>query len=192
TAILVSFPTRRSSDLLPPGDRPARPAHRRRGAGPNRPERDPCGPPRPRGPGDRSMSFLPGGRGTMGRVSQNDSPATAPDPTAPVGRTEPPTLYTGIVLYSAKDPEASAMLVADGLIAWTGPEDTARVLHGDAHRVDATGCLITPGFVDAAATADGAAPAPEQQAAAAERGIVLRLPGPTGERDGVRIVAPVT
>ena len=128
----------------------------------------------------------------MGRVSQNDSPATAPDPTAPVGRTEPPTLYTGIVLYSAKDPEASAMLVADGLIAWTGPEDTARVLHGDAHRVDATGCLITPGFVDAAATADGAAPAPEQQAAAAERGIVLRLPGPTGERDGVRIVAPVT
>ena len=114
----------------------------------------------------------------------NDAPATGSAPAA--------TLYTGIVLYSSKDPEASAMLVADGLIAWTGPEDSALLLHGDAQRVDATGCLVTPGFVDAAATADGSQPDPAQDAAAAARGIVLRLPGPTGEREGVRIVAPVT
>jgi predicted amidohydrolase YtcJ len=115
----------------------------------------------------------------MGRVSaQNPSAA--------------PVLYTGIVLYSADDPEASAMLVADGLIAWTGPEDSALVLHPEAERVDATGCLVTPGFVDAAATADGAAPDPAEDAAAAALGIVLRLPGPTGRREGVEVIAPVT
>ncbi len=129
------------------------------------------------------MSLLPGEREKLGTVSQNDTFET------PIA---PPTLYTGIVLYSAKDPEAAAMLVADGLIAWTGPEDTARVLHGDVPEIDATGCLVTPGFVDAAATPDGAVPDPAAEADAASRGIVLRLPGPTGERDGVRIVAPVT
>lgn len=130
------------------------------------------------------MSFLPGGRERLGPVSQNDLPDAV----------EPPTLYTGIVLYSAQDPEASAMLVADGLIAWTGPEDTGRLLHGDVESVDATGCLVTPGFVDAAATPDGGAPdvGPAADRTAAERGIVLRLPGPTGVREGVRIIAPVT
>ncbi|MDN5821739.1 MAG: hypothetical protein L0H39_09640, partial [Brachybacterium sp.] len=67
-----------------------------------------------------------------------------------------------------------------------------RLLHGDAIAVDATGCLVTPGFVDAAATADGDDPDPATAVAAAARGIVLRLPGPTGQREGVRIVAPVT
>ena len=132
------------------------------------------------------MSVLPGGREKLGDVPKNDFSATAP------GQTAPPTLYTGIVLYSANDPEASAMLVADGLIAWTGPEDTAHVLHGDALHVDATGCLVTPGFVDAAATPDGSAPSPPEDAQAASLGIVLRLPGPTGMREGVRVVAPVT
>ncbi|MGP9536951.1 hypothetical protein ACT3SP_03020 [Brachybacterium sp. AOP43-C2-M15] len=133
------------------------------------------------------MSFLPGGREKLSGVSENDAwQNAAPTPVAP------PMLYTGIVLYSAGDPEASAMLVADGLIAWTGREDTARMLHGDVQQVDATGCLITPGFVDAAATADGTGPAPQQEAEAAARGIVLRLPGPTGEREGVRVIAPVS
>jgi predicted amidohydrolase YtcJ len=133
------------------------------------------------------MSVLPGGRETLGHVNQDVTSET--DPAHPAA---PPTLYTGIVLYSTEDPEASAMLVADGLIAWTGPEDTGRLLHDDAATVDATGCLLTPGFVDAAATADGAAPDPADETAAAARGIVLRLPGPTGERDGMRIIAPVT
>lgn len=135
------------------------------------------------------MSFLPGGRERLGPVSQNDFSETAAGTARPLA---PPTLYTGIVLYSAKDPEASAMLVADGLIAWTGPEDTGRLLHGDAEIVDATGCLVTPGFVDAAATADGEGPEASASEDAAARGIVLRLPGPTQVRDGVRIIAPVT
>ncbi|WP_227873271.1 hypothetical protein [Brachybacterium ginsengisoli] len=137
------------------------------------------------------MSVLPGGRERLETVSPNAASET-PDATADAAAPAPATLYTGIVLYSAKDPEASAMLVADGLIAWTGREDTGRLLHGDAEIVDATGCLVTPGFVDAAATADGSEPATDDEAAAAARGIVLRLPGPTGEREGVRIVAPVT
>ncbi|MFC7463716.1 hypothetical protein [Brachybacterium sp. GCM10030252] len=128
------------------------------------------------------MSVLPGAHETLERVTENDRTAT--DRAAPV-------LYTGIVLYSAQDPEAAAMLVADGLIAWTGPEDTARRIHDGADVVDATGCLVTPGFVDAAATSDGTAPDPAGDAEAAARGIVLRLPGPTGERDGVRVIAPV-
>ncbi|AXK45125.1 hypothetical protein [Brachybacterium saurashtrense] len=123
-------------------------------------------------------------------TDETPAPGTEHGPASP--EPAPPTLYTGIVLYSAEDPEASAMLVVDGLIAWTGPEDSAHVLHGDVPAVDATGCLVTPGFVDAAATADGTAPDPAGLAAAAARGIVLRLPGPTGTRDGVRVVAPVT
>lgn len=122
----------------------------------------------------------------MSRVSAQNQPAGTPAPPAP------PVLYTGIVLYSADDPEASAMLVADGLIAWTGPEDSAQVLHPDVERVEATGCLVTPGFVDAAATADGTAPDPAEDAAAAAHGIVLRLPGPTGRREGVQVIAPLT
>src|SRR5699024_8199512 len=61
-------------------------------------------------------------------------------------------------------------------------------------RVDVTGCLVTPGFVDAAATADGSAPdsSPAAETAAAARGIVRRLPGPAGDRDGVRVITPVT
>lgn len=123
------------------------------------------------------MSLLPGARENLG-------PVTAPSR---------PTLYTGIVLYSADDPEASAMLVADGLIAWTGPLETALAIHADAERIDATGCLLAPGFVDAAATADGSAPDPGDDAVAeaASRGIVRRLPGPTGVREGVRVIAPV-
>lgn len=124
------------------------------------------------------MSQFPGGGETLGDVTDHSRPL----------------LYTGIVLYSADDPEASAMLVADGMIAWTGPEDTAALIHADAQRVDATGCLITPGFVDAASTADASAPdsTNEVMACAAALGIVRRLPGPTGTREGVRVVAPVT
>ena len=100
--------------------------------------------------------------------------------------TAPAQLYTGIVLYSTADPEASAMLVDGGLIAWTGPEDSARVLFPEAQVTDATGCLLTPGFVDAAA-GDDAVPA-ESLA----RGIVRRLPVGTGASEGVRVITPLT
>ncbi|HJB09979.1 MAG TPA: hypothetical protein H9786_05540 [Candidatus Brachybacterium merdavium] len=122
------------------------------------------------------MSFLPGVHETLGHVSTESRSV----------------LYTGIVLYSTDDPEADAVLVSDGMIAWTGSQDTARLIHDDAEVVDATGCLLTPGFVDAAATADGSAPDPQGAAEAAAHGIVLRLPGPTGAREGVRVVAPVS
>src|SRR5699024_4872658 len=181
-------PARRLRAPLPAGDRPAGPAHRGRAARADGAAVHPGRATRAGGAGDRSMSFLPGGRERLGPVSQNEIPETA----ATVRPVAPPTLYTGIVRYGAKDPEAAAMLVADGLIAWTGPEDTGRLLHGDAEIVDATGCLVTPGFVDAAATADGAVPDESAAEDAAARGIVLRLPGPTGVRDGVRVIAPVT
>lgn len=98
--------------------------------------------------------------------------------------TAPAQLYTGIVLYSTADPEASAMLVDGGLIAWTGPEDSARVLFPDAQVIDATGCLLTPGFVDAAAGDDAV---PDESLT---RGIVRRLA--VGASEGVRVITPLT
>lgn len=103
----------------------------------------------------------------------------------------PPTLYTGIVLYSARDPEASALLVADDAIAWTGPVDTALRIHGDAARVDAEGMLIAPSFIDALPTADGSAPGEGWLEAAYARGITGAAPGPSGMREGVLVTAPL-
>lgn len=101
-----------------------------------------------------------------------------------------PVLYTGIVLYSTQDPEASAMLVADGTVAWIGPEDSALVLHPQARRVHAEGCLVTPSFVDAAPTADGTDPGEDWLERALARGITAAVPGPLGRRDGVTVLAP--
>ena len=128
------------------------------------------------------MSFLPGGHDILGDVTETDRAAQPIQPAQPV-------LYTGIVLYSSQDPEASAMLVSGGLIAWTGPEDTARVIHDGAQIVDATGCLITPGFVDAAATADGSAPDPGTEASRrrpGDRAAPARSDGGAGGRAGHR------
>lgn len=60
-----------------------------------------------------------------------------------------PLLITDVAVYSAADPEASALLIDDGVIAWHGPVATAAALFPDAPRVDASGCLVTPSFVDA-------------------------------------------
>ncbi len=111
------------------------------------------------------------------------------NPTPP--ETEP-WLLTGVVLYSTGAPEADALLVREGMIAWIGQADSAAVLHPEARTVEATGCLVTPSFVDAAATADGSAPDPTGEKAAAALGITQRLPGPTGEREGMQVIAPVT
>lgn len=102
------------------------------------------------------------------------------------------TLYAGIVLYSAQDPEASAMLVAGNAIAWTGPLETALRIHTDAEVVDAEGMLITPSFVDAAPTADGSEPGEDWWEGAYSRGITAGVPGPLGMRDGVLVHAPVS
>lgn len=101
-----------------------------------------------------------------------------------------PTLYSGIILYSAADPEASAMMVENGVVAWTGPEETARTVFPDTVRIDAEGCLITPGFVDAVPTADGSVPDERWWQRAHRRGVTAAVPGTAGERDGIRVCVP--
>jgi predicted amidohydrolase YtcJ len=111
--------------------------------------------------------------------------ATLPQPQGPV-------LYTGIVLYSTQDPEASALLVEDGTVAWIGPEDTATAIHSRAARVEATGCLLTPGFVDSVPTADGSVPDASWQQEAYARGITGHVSGyRPGRHDGIEVATPV-
>jgi len=59
---------------------------------------------------------------------------------------QPTTLYRGGRLYCPADPQATALLVRDGRIAWLGVD-------ADAPRadrvVDLEGALVTPAFVDA-------------------------------------------
>jgi hypothetical protein len=54
------------------------------------------------------------------------------------------------VVHSGADPFAEAILVADGQVAWIGPDDAAhRVADNAATVVDLDGALVTPAFVDA-------------------------------------------
>jgi predicted amidohydrolase YtcJ len=107
-------------------------------------------------------------------------------------QTPGPVLYTGIVLYSTQDPEASALLVEDGTVAWIGPVDTALKIHADAQRVEATGCLLTPGFVDCVPTSDGSAPDGSWQQAALSRGVTHHVAGLLpGRHDGIEVATPV-
>ena len=56
------------------------------------------------------------------------------------------TLFRGGRIYSGADPQATALLVRDGLIAWLGDDESApdadEVVHLDR-------ALVTPAFVDA-------------------------------------------
>jgi predicted amidohydrolase YtcJ len=59
-------------------------------------------------------------------------------------------LLRGGSIYSPSSPNASAMLVVDGVIAWVGEEDAAAGQAEDVDRVvELDGRLVTPGFVDA-------------------------------------------
>lgn len=58
----------------------------------------------------------------------------------------PTTLYRNGCVYSPADPYATALLVADGRIAWLGADADAPAADG---RVDLAGALVTPAFVDA-------------------------------------------
>src|SRR5262249_36677971 len=58
-----------------------------------------------------------------------------------------PTLYRDGRLYSAADPQATALLVRDGKIAWIGASADAPA--SGARVVDLGGALVTPAFVDA-------------------------------------------
>jgi predicted amidohydrolase YtcJ len=59
-------------------------------------------------------------------------------------------LYRGGFVYSPVDPFASAMVVAEGQVAWIG-SDEAAATHADAvdEVVELDGALVTPTFVDA-------------------------------------------
>lgn len=58
----------------------------------------------------------------------------------------PSTLYRGGHVYSAADPQATALLVRDGAIAWLGIDADAPVADTI---IDLDGALVTPAFVDA-------------------------------------------
>ncbi|PZG01611.1 amidohydrolase, partial [Micromonospora deserti] len=60
--------------------------------------------------------------------------------------TNPSTLYRGAVLHCPADPSATALLVADGRIAWLGTDADAPPAD---QVVDLAGALVTPAFVDA-------------------------------------------
>ena len=60
--------------------------------------------------------------------------------------TTPTTLYRDGRLYSAADPQATALLVRDGTIAWIGSSADAPAAD---RTVDLGGALVTPAFVDA-------------------------------------------
>lgn len=69
---------------------------------------------------------------------------------ASVPAPHPATLYRNGVVHSAADPFAEAVLVADGQVAWLGPDDAAhRVADGADRVVDLDGALVAPAFVDA-------------------------------------------
>lgn len=60
------------------------------------------------------------------------------------------TLYLGGTIYSPSEPFATAMLVADGEVAWLGGDGAARSHADDVDEVvELQGALITPAFVDA-------------------------------------------
>lgn len=99
-------------------------------------------------------------------------------------------LYTGVVVYSTQDPEADAVLVEDGTIAWVGPEDSALALFPGAERCRFDGSLVTPSFVDAIPTPDGSDPGEGWLREAHRRGVTGAVPGPSGMRGGVLAVAP--
>ncbi|MDO8107747.1 amidohydrolase family protein [Isoptericola sp. b441] len=62
----------------------------------------------------------------------------------------PATLYRHGVVHSSADPFAEAVLVADGQIAWLGPDDAAdRLVDQVDEVVDLDGALVAPAFVDA-------------------------------------------
>lgn len=59
-------------------------------------------------------------------------------------------LLRGGHVYAAQDPFATAMLVADGRIAWIGDDEAAAVYAADVETVmDLRGAFVSPAFVDA-------------------------------------------
>ena len=59
------------------------------------------------------------------------------------------TLLLGGRIHSTTHPDATAMAVRDGTVAWLGSDDVARKQYPDAQVVDLDGGFVAPAFVDA-------------------------------------------
>lgn len=58
------------------------------------------------------------------------------------------TLLLGGRVHSPSHPDATAMAVRDGVVAWLGSDDVGRDQYGDAEIVDLAGAFVAPAFVD--------------------------------------------
>ena len=58
------------------------------------------------------------------------------------------TLLLGGRVHSPAMPDATAMAVRDGTVAWLGSDDVGRAQFPDAQIVDLDGGFVAPGFVD--------------------------------------------
>ncbi|AKK27741.1 amidohydrolase [Mycobacterium sp. EPa45] len=58
------------------------------------------------------------------------------------------TLLLGGRIHSPSHPDATAMAVRDGVVAWLGSDDVGRSQFGDAITVDLDGAFVAPAFVD--------------------------------------------
>ncbi|HEX2283291.1 MAG TPA: amidohydrolase [Mycobacterium sp.] len=56
-------------------------------------------------------------------------------------------LFNGRV-HSPASPDATALAVRDGVVAWLGSDDVGRAQYPDAHIVDLDGAFVAPAFVD--------------------------------------------
>lgn len=58
------------------------------------------------------------------------------------------TLLLGGRIYSPSHPDATAMAVRDGTVAWLGSDDVGRRQFPEAHTTDLGGAFVAPAFVD--------------------------------------------
>ena len=58
------------------------------------------------------------------------------------------TLLLNGRVHSPSHPDATAMAVRDGVVAWLGSDDVGRAQFADAQIVDLDGAFVAPAFVD--------------------------------------------
>ena len=58
------------------------------------------------------------------------------------------TLLLNGRVHSPSHPDATAMAIRDGMIAWLGSDTVGRDWHPDAEIVDLAGAFVAPAFVD--------------------------------------------
>ncbi|MGH3970978.1 MAG: amidohydrolase family protein, partial [Mycobacterium sp.] len=58
------------------------------------------------------------------------------------------TLLLGGRVHSPTHPDATAIAIRDGVVAWLGSDDVGRDQFPGADRVDLDGGFVAPGFVD--------------------------------------------